>query len=155
MLLLVANRIAGLAIASWGDITMRSLWMIAALMAACAAVFGTVNARAQSASVPVMIGGIADLDACQTLSRIVGLKRGGDNFLSVRRGPGVGYAETDRLGPGRQVYSCARSGGWVGIVYGGRGSGCGVTSPVPRRQAYRGPCRSGWVHSRFVQDVAG
>ena len=46
--------------------------------------------------------------------------------------------------------------GWAGIVYGPRAStGCNVESPIPRVRAYRGPCRSGWVSSRYVTPIAG
>lgn len=114
------------------------------------------SAQAQPQSVPVMVGGSPDFDACQTLSRVRGLKRLGDNFLSVRRGPGTGYGELDRLRNGRNVFKCSTRGSWVGIVYSSSGQGdCGVSSPVAQRQAYRGNCRSGWVHKSFLADVAG
>ncbi len=114
------------------------------------------SAQAQGRSVSVMVGGTADLDACQTLSQVRGLKRRGDNFLSVRRGPGSRYGEISRLRNGHRVYSCAANGSWVGIVYGARGGqDCGVSSPIRRRQAYRGSCRSGWVHRNFLTDIAG
>ncbi len=112
-------------------------------------------ALAQS-PVAVMVGGSADFDACQTLSKVRGLRAGGDNFLSVRIGPGTGFVEKDRLGNGHLVYDCTSRGAWIGIVYGARGGqDCGVSSPVARRQAYRGRCRSGWVHRNFLTDVAG
>lgn len=112
-------------------------------------------ASAQSRPVPVIVGGSADLDACQTLGQVRGLKAGGDGFLSVRSGPSTRHAELDRLRNGRQVYFCTRKGYWVGIVYGPRGSGCSVTSPIARKRAYRGPCKSGWVHSAFLEPLAG
>jgi hypothetical protein len=112
-------------------------------------------ALGQSPPVPVIVGGSADLDACQTLGQVRGLKAGGDGFLSVRNGPSTRHAELDRLANGRQVYFCARKGYWVGIVYGSHGSGCGVTSPIARKRVYRGPCRSGWVHGGFLEPLAG
>ena len=104
--------------------------------------------------VPVEVGGDADLDACATMSRIVGLNPRGDGFLSVRSGPGTNYAEIGRLTNGNQVYSCAEQGEWIGIIY-PFGRNCGVATPWPVARAYSGPCRSGWVHRRFVRGVAG
>ncbi|MGL4240663.1 MAG: hypothetical protein ACRCTI_06080, partial [Beijerinckiaceae bacterium] len=59
------------------------------------------------------------------------------------------------------VMVCDTAGEWYGIVYRSRASdpnsidGCGVSSPVPRKRAYAGPCRSGWVNRRWVQQIAG
>ncbi|MBB4636939.1 hypothetical protein FHS01_002960 [Longimicrobium terrae] len=37
-------------------------------------------------------------------------------------------------------------GGWAGVVYPFDGDvDCGTSSPMAERQAYRGPCKSGWV----------
>jgi hypothetical protein len=105
-------------------------------------------------SVPVMVGGDADLDACATLSEIVGLNPRGDGFLSVRSGPGTRHAELDRLTNGARVYSCAEQGEWIGIIY-PFSRRCGVATPWPVERAYEGPCRSGWVHRRFVRGIAG
>jgi hypothetical protein len=32
---------------------------------------------------------------------------------------------------------------------------CGVSRPVASRRGYEGPCRSGWVSSAFVKQIAG
>ncbi|MDP4593063.1 MAG: integron [Beijerinckiaceae bacterium] len=126
-----------------------------ALMVLSPGLFAT-TIQAQGRSVPVLVGGTADLDACQTVSQVQGLKRGGDGFLSVRSGPGPGFAERSRLRNGHRVYSCVSRGSWIGIVYGARaGQDCGVSSPIRQRRAYRGVCRSGWVHRNFISDVAG
>ena len=74
----------------------------------------------------------------------------------VSRRPDAILRELDRLGPGRKVWICEEVSGWVGIVYGPRASiGCNVESPVRRVRAYPGPCRSGWVSSRYVTPIAG
>lgn len=118
-----------------------------------------VAAGAASARPPrdVVIGGDELTDACAATARIVGLKADGDNFLSVRAGPGPAEQETDRLGPGALVYLCEEAGMWLGIVYPAEGAeaDCAVASPVAVRSAYTGSCRSGWVHRRFVELVAG
>ena len=126
----------------------------AALAAGCLAA-GWTGASAQRARVPVMYGGAPGLDACGGLGRVRGLQRGGDNFLSVRAGPGTHHREIDRLRNGRSVWFCDGSGDWIGIVYGAAGQECNVGSPVARKMPYPGPCRSGWVHKTFVELMAG
>jgi len=138
---------------------------VAGISSACLLAVGTLvgsiptignGARAQTAR-PVVIGGDGTTDACSSVARVTGLKRGGDNFLSVRVGPGAGFRERDRLGPAVQVHVCEHDGDWVSIVYApaGRDMDCGVSAALPKRIAYRGPCRSGWVHRRFVEVIAG
>jgi hypothetical protein len=107
--------------------------------------------------VPVMIGGNADLDACPTEGRIVGLDPKGDNFLSVRTGPGgKPYHEIDRLHTDNRVFICGSKGHWLAVVYGESPDGaCGVGTPWPVRKAYSGPCNFGWIHSRYVRVTAG
>lgn len=94
-----------------------------------------------------------DLDACASNGEVVGLKKGGDNFLAVRSGPGTSHAKIDELGMSDAVYICAEDGDWYGIVYGD--GDCGVTSPINPPSLYSGPCSSGWVHSRYVNVTAG
>ncbi|WP_427026268.1 integron (plasmid) [Aureimonas ureilytica] len=115
-----------------------------------------VSASPQGAQ-PVEVGGDAELDACASLGRIVRLDPKGDNFLAVRDGPGSQRRELDRLGPGALVTICDERGAWLGIVYPAPGTrtDCGVSSPIEARSPYDGPCRSGWVHGRFVDVVAG
>ncbi|WP_062213131.1 hypothetical protein [Aureimonas sp. AU12] len=106
---------------------------------------------------PVEVGGEAELDACASLGQIVRLDPKGDNFLSVRNGPGSQRLELDRLGAGALVTICDERGPWLGIVYPAPGTqtDCGLSSPRQTRSPYDGPCRSGWVHGRFVDVVAG
>ena len=125
--------------------------------------FGTALALAATAAVaqsgerPVRYGlNGPELDGCTPYSEISGLNPRGDNFVSVRAAPTTAGRELDRLGPGRRVWICEEAGGWAGIVYGPRGSvDCNVESPIPRARPYRGPCRSGWVSSRYVTPIAG
>ena len=108
---------------------------------------------------PVMIGGVPDLDACLSNGQVTGLDPRGDNFLSVRSKPSTKARELDRLRAGMVVWACDESGSgdWTGIIYSppGRTVECGVGTPAPRHQAYRGPCRSGWVSSRYLTIIAG
>jgi hypothetical protein len=97
------------------------------------------------------------LDACGASGRITGLNPRGDGFLSVRSGPGgKPYREIDRLHNGNAVIVCDEQGPWLAVVYGrSPDDDCGVGTPWPVRKPYAGPCRSGWVHSRYVRMVAG
>ncbi|MGE3643585.1 MAG: integron [Beijerinckiaceae bacterium] len=112
-------------------------------------------AAGPASTIAVFYGGEAGLDACAGLGHVVALKRGGDNFLSVRGGPATSHREIDRLKMGQHVSMCDERGDWIGIVYTKSGQRCGVGTPVARRQPYRGPCRSGWVHRDFVELLAG
>jgi hypothetical protein len=106
--------------------------------------------------VPVYVGGEADLDACGGLGEVSGLDPAGDAFLAVRAGPSRRYAERDRLREGQRLWFCDQRGPWIGVVYGpSDATDCQVSSPAPTRHAYGGPCRSGWVHERFVALLAG
>lgn len=123
---------------------------------------GATMAVGQSArpkiDVPVMAGAEAEFDACPSTGTIVGLDPQGDGFLSVRSGPGGSkYREIDRVYNGMRVFICEYKGPWLGVVYsaGGDTEACNVSTNWPRRQAYTGPCEYGWVHSRYVGDIAG
>ena len=116
-------------------------------------------ADAQQGGRPVRVGlAGSDLDACLSLAEVRGLDRNGDNFLSVRARPSRVAPALDRLGPGRQVWVCDADAvpGWTGIVYAERpGEECQVGSPVASIRPYSGPCRQGWVASRFLAVIAG
>ncbi|KAI5914888.1 integron [Thauera sp. 2A1] len=106
-------------------------------------------------SVPVMVGGEPDLDACASTGIVVGLRGGPGSFLALRRGPGLRFAITDRLRAGARLWLCDSRGAWLGVVHAADGRDCGVSSPQRARQPYRGPCTSGWVSDRFVRREAG
>jgi hypothetical protein len=126
---------------------------LGALLASTAA----ASAQPGGGGRPVRIGlNGPELDGCTPYSQITGLNPRGDNYVSVRAGPSAGTRELDRLGPGRRVWICDEMPGWAGIVYGPYGSTrCNVERPVPRVRPYRGPCRSGWVSSRYITPIAG
>lgn len=110
--------------------------------------------------VPVRVGGSDVLDACDDWGTVDGLKADGDGFLAVRNGPGVAYATIDKLHNGQHVVRCEvglgddegdAEGKWIPIVYSpAPGKDCGLSSPIPDREIYRGPCKSGWVHSSWI-----
>ena len=80
--------------------------------------------------------------------------------VAVRAAPYEQDEEIDRLAPGSEFFICSRTYDqrWFGIVYdeGGRATErCGVSSPVPSRRTYRGPCAAGWVASASVRFVSG
>ncbi len=112
-------------------------------------------------SVPVVVGGEEELDACAGIGVVSGLNPKGDGFLSVRSGPDVSYSEQDELREAAEVYICGASKDkrWLGIVYSNSKSvsiyDCGVSSPVSPARPYRGKCRSGWVRAKWIKGVAG
>ena len=127
-----------------------------ASLAVLAALLSTMNASGQGTT-QVLVGGESDFDACGSLGQVIGLDPAGDDFLSVRAGPGSQTSELDRLGPGRLLTVCDERGNWLGVVYPPQGTdaNCGTGSPQVERTPYRGPCRSGWVHRGHVEIVAG
>lgn len=129
--------------------------LILALIAAATAAMPTFAVAQQRVDVPIMIGGNAEFDACGGVGVIAGLDPRGDGFLSVRGGPETRYREIDRLVNGNRVHVCAEKGPWIAIAYPADGRDCRVGSPWPKRRAYTGPCRHGWVHSRFIKMLAG
>jgi hypothetical protein len=132
---------------------LRLTWCLLAL---AAPLLGASSVAHAGDSVPVMVGGQGDVDACGSVAVVTGLKATGDGFLAVRSGPAVAYSMLAKLHNGHQVYVCQEQNGWIGIVYStGGGLDCEVASPMANRQAYRGRCASGWVHSSFLKLIAG
>lgn len=100
--------------------------------------------------VPVMEqGGDGQMANCMS-SRVTGLKAGGDGFLAVRSGPGTKYRKIDELRNGDEVIVFDVRGKWAGVVYGTSNVACSSTKtrPVPYD-------RKGWVHTKWLQEVAG
>ncbi|HST36133.1 MAG TPA: hypothetical protein VLK25_05840 [Allosphingosinicella sp.] len=129
--------------------------LFAAALVAATAAFAATPPRA----VRIGFNG-PELDACPSQGAVSGLNPRGDNFLTVRRGPGADAGAAGRLGGGHLVNICETSadGQWLGIVYTRSPAldrDCGTGAPVPRVRAYRGPCLSGWVAARYVRVVAG
>ncbi|HYD14480.1 MAG TPA: hypothetical protein VEC11_16660 [Allosphingosinicella sp.] len=134
-------------------------WIGAAGAAAALAAATVAVAQPGQGIRPVRVGLAGnDLDACLSLAEVRGLDRNGDNFLSVRARPSRVAPALDRLGPGRQVWVCDGDAvpGWTGIVYAAEpDQECNVGSPVATIRPYAGPCRQGWVASRYLTVIAG
>jgi hypothetical protein len=103
--------------------------------------------------VPVMVGGESDLDACASVAMVTGLDPAGENVLVVRTGPDVSYPKADQLPPSAGVHVCEERGNWRSIVY--PAGDCGVATPIAAREAYMGPCKSGWVYGDYLSPLAG
>lgn len=120
--------------------------------------------------VPIVDGGKAIAPAA-SVAEITGLRKGGDGFVSVRGAPSTKAAEHDRLTLGHKVLAANPVDDWqkttfIGVIYvaakdgaaGGLEAACGIENPpaptATARQAYSGPCKSGWVHKRFVKVLA-
>lgn len=126
-----------------------------ALAAPMASAHDAVDAR------PVMYGlDGPDFDGCGGWGRVKGLNPDGDNFLSVRAAPTTQSSRLDKLKQGHEIWFCdsAKNGEWVGIVYKGEGQDgfeCATGPNLDKPRPYPGPCRSGWVHKRYVELLAG
>ncbi len=107
----------------------------------------------------VMVAGNGDMDACLSTSFVRNLKPGA--YLSVRAGPDTRSKEIGHLRPGHAVWNCDSAGEWVGIVYRpdqrsqNEGIDCDLGPSDTARRAYRGDCRSGWVHGSYLLSLAG
>ena len=112
---------------------------------------------ADASEVPIVIGGNVSAAACPGGGNVVGLDPQGDDFLSVRSGPGGrDFRELDRIHSGQRLKICDMDGPWFAVVYdpGGDTDTCDVDRPWAVRQAYAGRCRQGWVYSRYVDVTA-
>lgn len=113
---------------------------------------------------PVTIGEDGPrLDACGTMGQVV---RVGANGLAVRTAPFADAREIGRLAEGDRAWVCTRSldQKWLGVVVvpsvgqqadNSVAPDCGVSQPADRKQAYDGPCDSGWVSSASIRLIAG
>jgi len=108
----------------------------------------------QRTTVPVMIGGDPDLDACGATGVIRGISRRGDGFVAARSGPGTKYKMIDKFyRNGEMVIMCDWKGKWVGIVY---GEDCGdANDNIAKRKPYEGSCKSGWIFEKYIRMIAG
>jgi hypothetical protein len=125
---------------------------------AFAAIAAAAGAVATAAPRPVLIALDAELGNCPVSGQVVGVNARRDNYLSVRAGPGVRERELDRLRSGTVVLVCdeAANGAWLGVVYNRTGNqDCFIAQTSSQRHPYRGPCRSGWVSSRYIDVNAG
>ena len=102
---------------------------------------------------PVMYGGYVDEDACASVGEIRGINKQGDGFVAIRSGAGSKYALKDKIRKnGTKVIMCDSQGKWIGVVY---GRDCGTSSPIAKKQPYKGSCKSGWVYEKYVILIAG
>lgn len=116
-------------------------------------------AKAESAipSMPVTASSDGIMDACNSVGRVTWLNPKGDNFLSVRSGPGGKYTEISRLASGTDIFICNERSPWLGVIYPPDITtvDCGTDAYVGEAKPYTGPCRSGWIHQKFVEVIAG
>jgi hypothetical protein len=131
------------------------LFLCAVVLAGGQTPLAAEQASRRPDSVPVMVGGEAELDACGGTGLVSGLRPVPGNELVVRHGPGIGFAKVAALTAGTRVWLCDSRDGWLGVVFGAVGQECGVSSPQLRRSPYKGPCSAGWVWGRFISPEAG
>lgn len=109
-----------------------------------------------------MVAGHRDFDACLSTSFVRPLNPGA--YLSVRAGPSPRAGEVARISSGHVVWNCDDAGEWVGIVYHPEHRSqndtraeieCNLGPSNTPRRPYRGNCRTGWVHGRYLLSLAG
>lgn len=100
------------------------------------------------------------------VGHVINLKKGGDGYVSVRAAPTTKASERDRLTLGTHVILVAEPDGnrktpFTSIIYdpdnreGALMDRCGLPEGPPYFEGlYTGPCKSGWVSSRFVEVLA-
>jgi hypothetical protein len=92
---------------------------------------------------------------------VSGLDPHGDGFLAVKAGPGLSYTRIDKLYNKVRVYIVGQRGDWFAVVYPDERTikfdlpDPGTSFATFRDMPYAGPCRSGWVHRRWVHVFAG
>jgi len=121
----------------------------------CAAAASLASAAAaRPPGVPVPLIAAEGYGPCSTAT-VRGLAPA-DPLLTVRSGPSVRHRALARLGNGAAVFACFRQGDWFGIVFAPASGGldCGVLRPRRSDAFYSGPCRSGWVHERYLVGYA-
>ncbi|MGH1416991.1 MAG: SH3 domain-containing protein [Pelagimonas sp.] len=99
-------------------------------------------------------GGDGQIAEC-AISIVDGLKEDGDNFLSVRSGPGTTFRKIDELKNGDYVFVFDDHGDWLGVIYGSGKDvlsqdeiGCGFVGEGTRPMTY--PGKKGWIHMNWV-----
>lgn len=102
--------------------------------------------------------------ACGTMGAIVAV---GDDEApaELRAAPFADSRSAGRLAPGSRVYVCSRTldQKWLGVVLDVSSvpvsmasvTECGLKRRAERKQAYAGPCPSGWIASAYVRLIAG
>lgn len=104
--------------------------------------------------VPVIINHSSEgYDPCY-YGRVHGLDPQGEGFLAVKTGPGLSYERLDKLKNGEVVWICGEKGEWYAIVYSRVGRNCNVEENWSKTLPYRGPCRSGWAHKRWIEPIS-
>jgi hypothetical protein len=121
----------------------------------------TDPAPVQPPAVPVRIGELGpSFNACNAAGTSRNLDPAAGDQIQVRSAPFDTSDETGSVPAGARFFICSRSHDqrWLGIVYDQAGAlspACGVSRPVTVRRFYEGPCRSGWVSSALVKQIAG
>jgi hypothetical protein len=116
----------------------------------------TLASAATVENIPVNYGGDENTDACSTLAQVANLSAAENEFLAVKSAPSLKAKRMDKIFKGQSLWICDENKDWYGIVYSrDEKQDCGVTSPVVKRKSYSGPCKSGWVHKKYVKPLAG
>lgn len=128
----------------------------------CFAIPGTATASdnreaaGRAPSIPVLIGGEPEEDACFASGIVNGSALNQRKMVEILAGPGAQYPVIDEVPVAMALTICEThpSNAWEGVVYPGDMRDCAVSTPLPR-QPYFGPCKSGWINARSITVTAG
>lgn len=126
--------------------------LLGALVMSSAAYAKGEKAGRKISSIPdrnVQVGGDANMDACSGYGIVIAT-------TTLFKMAGGQYA-FDKVDVNQKVYSCDfdEANGSVGIVFGRANQDCKVSSPIEKKQDYKGPCKSGWIKKEFFELLAG
>jgi hypothetical protein len=115
----------------------------------------TSKIQRSPASVPtpgrnVQVGGEAGEDACGGVGLVVAT-------TTLFSADSINRGKYDKVELNQKVYACDydENADHVGIVIGNPNQNCQVSSPIEKRQDYKGPCKSGWIKKEFFESLAG
>lgn len=114
-------------------------------------ILAALSSSFQALAEPVIVGGDGVTDACPSIGAVKAKK-----FIYLKESPMINAKVIDRLPAGSQLYICGSKASWYSVVVISKEkTNCGVSSPIKKKSAYSGPCRSGWVETRQVELLAG
>jgi len=100
-----------------------------------------------------MVGGEVEFDACGSAAELTAFEK---EQVIIYSAPDERSSIRDLISKNILVSVCDSYNGWFGIVYSTDETlRCGTGSPIKIRQAYGGPCKSGWVMESNLDGWAG
>jgi hypothetical protein len=122
---------------------------------------GEKEAELERTERKVRIGELGpNFPACYAIARFRDRVLADGQPVPVRAAPSEQAQEKGRIAAAGQFFICTRSHDqrWFAIVWHeaeGASRSCGVSTPLPSRSDYSGPCNSGWIPSALARLESG